>query len=189
MNTAQAVQKDAETRMQARASTRSRGSSPACAPAAPTPALLDGMRVDYYGTPTPLNQVASRLRARRAHARHPAVGAERDRRRSRRRSRSPTSASPRPTTASSSASPMPTLDRGAPQAARQDRRQDGRGGPGGHPQRPPRGQRQAQGARQGQEGLRGRGAARARPDPEDHRPVHRQGRRAPKKKEQEILAV
>ena len=29
-------------------------------------AILDGVRVDYYGTPTPLNQVASLQRRRRA---------------------------------------------------------------------------------------------------------------------------
>ena len=37
-------------------------------------AILDGVRVDYYGTPTPLNQVASLQRRRRAPHHHQAVG-------------------------------------------------------------------------------------------------------------------
>ena len=56
-------------------------------------ALLDGVRVDYYGTPTPLNQVASLLDARRAADRHQAVGEEADARRSKRRSARASSAS------------------------------------------------------------------------------------------------
>ena len=39
-------------------------------------ALIDGVRVDYYGTPTPLNQVASLLDARRAPHHDQAVGEE-----------------------------------------------------------------------------------------------------------------
>ena len=36
-------------------------------------ALLDRIQVDYYGTKTPLNQLAIDHRARRAHARRDAV--------------------------------------------------------------------------------------------------------------------
>ena len=39
--------------------------------------ILDGVRVDYYGTPTPLNQVASLQRRRRAPHHRQAVGARR----------------------------------------------------------------------------------------------------------------
>ena len=41
-------------------------------------AILDGVRVDYYGTPTPLNQVASLNVRRRAPHHHQAVGAVAD---------------------------------------------------------------------------------------------------------------
>ena len=54
--------------------------------------LLDHIMVDYYGTPTPINQVANvTLIDARTIGVH-AVGEEDDRRRSRRRSASPTSA-------------------------------------------------------------------------------------------------
>ena len=39
--------------------------------------ILDGVRVDYYGTPTPLNQVASLNVRRRAPDHHQALGEER----------------------------------------------------------------------------------------------------------------
>ena len=38
--------------------------------------LLDHIMVDYYGTPTPINQVGERDPARRAHHRRHAVGEE-----------------------------------------------------------------------------------------------------------------
>ncbi len=56
-------------------------------------ALVERIHVDYYGTPTPLNQLAGDQRPRAASDRHPAVGPWRARARSRRRSRRATSAS------------------------------------------------------------------------------------------------
>ena len=56
------------------------------------PALLDGIQVDYYGTPTPLNQLANLIVAGSAPDRDLALRQGRSCRRSRRRSRPPTSA-------------------------------------------------------------------------------------------------
>jgi ribosome recycling factor len=58
MNTALAVQKDAETRMQGALDALSREFAGVRTGRA-SAALLEGVRVDYYDTPTPLNQVAS----------------------------------------------------------------------------------------------------------------------------------
>jgi ribosome recycling factor len=58
MNTVQAVQKDAETRMQGALDALAREFAGVRTGRAST-ALLEGVRVDYYDTPTPLNQVAS----------------------------------------------------------------------------------------------------------------------------------
>ena len=58
MNTAQAVQKDAETRMQGALDALTREFSGVRTGRA-NAALLEHVRVDYYDTPTPLNQVAS----------------------------------------------------------------------------------------------------------------------------------
>ena len=58
MNTAQAVHKDAETRMQGALDALSREFAGVRTGRA-NAALLEGIRVDYYDTPTPLNQVAS----------------------------------------------------------------------------------------------------------------------------------
>jgi ribosome recycling factor len=56
--TTQAVQKDAETRMQGSIETLVREFAGVRTGRAST-ALLEGIRVDYYNTPTPLTQVAS----------------------------------------------------------------------------------------------------------------------------------
>jgi ribosome recycling factor len=58
MNTAQAVHKDAETRMQKALDALGREFAGVRTGRA-NAALLEGVRVDYYDTPTPLNQVAS----------------------------------------------------------------------------------------------------------------------------------
>jgi ribosome recycling factor len=58
MNTTQAVQKDAETRMQGALDALGREFAGVRTGRA-NAALLEGIRVDYYDTPTPLNQVAS----------------------------------------------------------------------------------------------------------------------------------
>ena len=58
MNTVQAVQKDAETRMQGALDALGREFAGVRTGRA-SAALLEGVRVDYYDTPTPLNQVAS----------------------------------------------------------------------------------------------------------------------------------
>ncbi len=58
MNTAQSVQKDAETRMQGALDALGREFAGVRTGRA-NAALLEGIRVDYYDTPTPLNQVAS----------------------------------------------------------------------------------------------------------------------------------
>ena len=58
MNTAQAVQKDAETRMQSALDVLGREFAGVRTGRA-NAAILEGVRVDYYDTPTPLNQVAS----------------------------------------------------------------------------------------------------------------------------------
>jgi ribosome recycling factor len=58
MNTAQAVQKDAEIRMQGALDALGREFASVRTGRA-NAALLEGVRVDYYDTPTPLNQVAS----------------------------------------------------------------------------------------------------------------------------------
>lgn len=58
MNTAQAVHKDAETRMQGALDALGREFAGVRTGRA-NAALLEGIRVDYYDTPTPLNQVAS----------------------------------------------------------------------------------------------------------------------------------
>ena len=58
MNTAQAVQKDAETRMQGALDALGREFAGVRTGRA-NASLLEGIRVDYYDTPTPLNQVAS----------------------------------------------------------------------------------------------------------------------------------
>lgn len=58
MNTAQAVQKDAEIRMQGALDALGREFAGVRTGRA-NAALLEGVRVDYYDTPTPLNQVAS----------------------------------------------------------------------------------------------------------------------------------
>ena len=77
---------------------------PPCAPAAPSLSMLDNIRVDYYGTPTPLNQVGN-LSTPGPHADHgPALGRRAPAARSRRRSARRTSTSTRRTTARSSAS-------------------------------------------------------------------------------------
>ena len=52
---ADAKQRDARVERRERA----QASCPASAPAAPRWRMLDGIRVDYYGTPTPLNQVGT----------------------------------------------------------------------------------------------------------------------------------
>ncbi len=61
--------------------------------------ILDNIRVDYYGTPTPLNQLANLHVPEPSHDHDPAVGRFADRRRSRRPSAFPTWGSIRPTTA------------------------------------------------------------------------------------------
>ena len=76
MNTAQAV-KDMPRPGCNGASTRSAREFAGVRTGRATTALLDGIRVDYYGTPTPLNQVASRLGARRPDPGDPALGPER----------------------------------------------------------------------------------------------------------------
>ena len=58
MNTSQAVQKDAETRMQGALDALGREFAGVRTGRA-NAALLEHVRVDYYDTPTPLNQVAS----------------------------------------------------------------------------------------------------------------------------------
>jgi ribosome recycling factor len=58
MNTAQSVQKDAETRMQGALDALGREFAGVRTGRA-NAALLEHVRVDYYDTPTPLNQVAS----------------------------------------------------------------------------------------------------------------------------------
>jgi ribosome recycling factor len=58
MNTVQAVQKDAEARMQGALDALGREFAGVRTGRA-SAALLEGVRVDYYDTPTPLNQVAS----------------------------------------------------------------------------------------------------------------------------------
>src|SRR5262245_35633508 len=58
MNTTQAVFKDAETRMQGALDALGREFAGVRTGRA-NAALLEGIRVDYYDTPTPLNQVAS----------------------------------------------------------------------------------------------------------------------------------
>jgi ribosome recycling factor len=58
MNTAQAVQKDAETRMQGALEALGREFAGVRTGRA-NAAILEHVRVDYYDTPTPLNQVAS----------------------------------------------------------------------------------------------------------------------------------
>ena len=58
MATTQAVQKDAESRMQGAVETLTREFAGVRTGRA-TAALLEGIRVDYYNTPTPVNQVAS----------------------------------------------------------------------------------------------------------------------------------
>jgi ribosome recycling factor len=58
MSTTQAVHKDAETRMQGAVETLSREFAGVRTGRATT-ALLEGIRVDYYNTPTPVTQVAS----------------------------------------------------------------------------------------------------------------------------------
>ncbi|MGH7321192.1 MAG: ribosome recycling factor [Candidatus Rokuibacteriota bacterium] len=58
MNTTHAVQKDAENRMQGAVETLSREFAGVRTGRA-TAALLEGIRVDYYNTPTPVTQVAS----------------------------------------------------------------------------------------------------------------------------------
>ena len=58
MNTVQAVQKDAETRMQGALDALAREFAGVRTGRA-NAALLEHVRVDYYDTPTPLNQVAS----------------------------------------------------------------------------------------------------------------------------------
>ena len=55
-------------------------------------ALLDRITLDYYGTPTPLKNMATISGARGAAALRAAVRPDADHARSRRRSRSPTSA-------------------------------------------------------------------------------------------------
>ena len=55
----QGVMKEIEATHDRRRSRRSGGSSRPCARAARSAGLLDGIRVDYYGTPTPVNQMAS----------------------------------------------------------------------------------------------------------------------------------
>ncbi|HZS32368.1 MAG TPA: ribosome recycling factor [Methylomirabilota bacterium] len=58
MNTTQAVHKDAETRMQGALDALGREFAGVRTGRA-SAALLEGIRVDYYNTPTPVNQVAS----------------------------------------------------------------------------------------------------------------------------------
>lgn len=58
MSTPQAVHKDAETRMQGAADTLGREFAGVRTGRA-TAALLEGIRVEYYNTPTPINQVAT----------------------------------------------------------------------------------------------------------------------------------
>src|SRR5262249_56505622 len=69
-------------------------------------------------------------------------------------------------------------DGGGPHGAGKVRAKGGGGGGGGGPYRGPGGERPPQDDGEGQEDLRGRGAPGPRSDPEDHRPVHREGRRA-----------
>ena len=63
-----------------------------------SPAVLNRVTVEYYGTPVPLNQLASITRAGAAAPGRHALRQERDRRRSRRRSSRATSGSRRRTT-------------------------------------------------------------------------------------------
>ena len=137
---------------------RSAGSSPACGPGAPTPRCWTHVRVDYYGTPTPLNQVASiSVPDARTLVIQP-WDADRLTKIEKAIQKSDLGLTPA-NDGKVIRLTMPAADRGAPQAAGEDGGQAGRGSARGDPQRPPRGQREAQGARQGQEGLRGRGAA------------------------------
>jgi len=120
-------------------------------------ALLEGIRVDYYGTPTPVAQMASVTvpdartlmvqpwDATQLKAIEKAIIA-------------------------SDLGLTPSNDGKAIRLTLPT--------PTEEPEPPPRGEREAQGARQGQAGLRGRGAAGTRPDPEGDRQVHREGRRA-----------
>ena len=151
----QNILKDVETRMAAAIDTLARELA-AVRTGRASAALLEGIRVDYYGTPTPVAQMASVTvpdartlmvqpwDATQLKAIEKAI-----------------IASDLGLTPSNDGKairltlPTPT-----------------------DPEPPPRGEREAQGARQGQAGLRGRGAPGARPDPEDDRQVHRQGRRA-----------
>ena len=151
--------------------------------------LLDHVTVDYYGTPTPLNQVAKVILHRRAHHRRDAVREEAragDREGDPRVRPGPQPGRP---AATPIRVPMPALTeerrkelikvvqargrerarRGAQPAARRDPAAEGR----------------AQEAR----GVRERRAPRARRDAEDDRPPHRGHRRLLQEKEKELMAV
>ncbi len=84
------VKKTAEQKMKKTHRNAEERSLRRSAPAARIPGLLDHIIVDYYGTPTPLPQVANVTLDRRAHDRRYAVGEEDGRARSRRRSAIPT---------------------------------------------------------------------------------------------------
>ena len=141
-------------------------------------AMLDTIRVDYYGTPTPLNQVGNlAVPDPTLITLQPwdAVAAAGDREGDphlRPRPQPPERRQAHP-------HPGPPAHRGAAQEARQDRPQARRGGPGRDPQRAPRRQRPPQEAAEGPRDQRGRREARPRRGPEAHRPAHRRDRRRP----------
>ena len=130
--------------------------------------ILDGIRVDYYGTPTPLNQVASlnvpdpRLITIKPWEKSLIPEIEK-------------------TIRSSQLGLNPSSDgeivraahaaahRGAAQGAREDRQEDGRGCQGRPARRPARRQRDAQGLPEGQGNHRGRREAGPQERPRRHR--------------------
>ena len=140
--------------------------------------MLDGIRVDYYGTPTPLNQVGNlstpdptlitiqpwdAVAAPGDREGHPHVR-------------------PRPQPAERRQDhphPRPAAHRGAAQDPGEARPQARRGGPGGHPQRAPRRQRPPEEAAEGPRGQRGRREAGHGRGPEADRPAHRADQRDP----------
>src|SRR5213592_991283 len=148
----QPLLKDAESRMGAALEALGREFATVRTGRAST-GLLDALRADYYGTPTPLNQMASiSVPDARTLTIQPWE-----------------------------ASQLKAIEKAimASEAAREDRRQARLGNPRRDPEHPARGEPQAQSHGARQEDLRGRGAPRPRPDPEDDRQVHREGGRAP----------
>ena len=107
-------------------------------------AILDGVKVDYYGTPTPLNQVASVNVPDAAPDHHQALGEDADPGDREVHPRRP--AGPEPELRRRDRPPAhAAADRGAPQGPGQAGEEDGRGGQGRPARPPPRRQRDAQG--------------------------------------------